>query len=416
MSNHSSLNDSSLREYMTRKLYEKHHDTNYNRVNAIHSKKPNFEFDRNQYQNKTKQGGAEQSINTESTTTSDFENKPIENKPNDAEDVNIYINIEKFNPIDNMDEITMYGMPAESNITQSSAILANPSDYRITMERFSIPSNLPLFIYPPEEIAQELYQVEVLDSDTGIYSVQPLLYQDIAPALGQYPRGIYYYNHLLSFINRALIQAYTECNYEPDFPVSTENAVQLVYEPQTELFYFEVPSDFTLYFSGRIQIRLSLALYINFFPSFYAGFIIDPVDLPMNIIFVPTREVLVGSPVFKQYNQTPCIGIWNTVSKLLILSNTIPVNNEIISSSNQKTQTVLFDFEVAGGVASTLPYQYYPNLHRWYDFNSTQPLQQLQIAVQVVFKDGSNFPLLLQRGEYFSIKLLVRSKKSQLTN
>lgn len=332
-----------------------------------------------------------------------------------VEDENIYVNIQVYNPIDNQDELGQFGITCASNITQSSPIIDDPSQYRICCERFTIPASLPIFIYPSEEVATELYQVEVIDTETGTYDIQPLIYIDWATSLGQYPRGIYYYQHLLTFVNNAIQVAYNNCALDPNFPIDPENAIRMIFEPQTELFYLEVPTDHQLYFSGRIQLRFSLALYLNFFSTFPAQYYEDPVDLPLNFVFTPNRST-VSASIFKQYNETPCISVWNTVAKLLILSNTIPVNNEIISSSNQKSQAVLMDFEPTAGVASSLAYQYFAITHRWYDMIGTTPLNQLQIEVNVVYKDGSTFPLLIQRGEFFSMKLLIRPKESNVTN
>lgn len=328
-------------------------------------------------------------------------------------DDNIYVNVTKYNPLSNPN----FNILSESNITQASAVLDNPSDYRICCERFTIPSSvLPLFVYPSDVIAESIYRVEVYDTQTQINSIKPLQYVEWNQGYTDYDRGVYYYDFLLTLINEALRLCYLEASQNPLFPILPANTPKIFYEASTQLFYWNLPSDFALYFSERIQIRLSRDLIDSYFPSFASKYYLDPNHLQGHILFLQNKP-LAGMTSFNQYNQSPCIGVWSSASKILVLSNTIPVSGEVISSSNQKSQTVLMDFEIeAGSSYNTEPFQFYSNLHRWYDMISNQPLSQLQITCQVVFRDGSQFPMLISRGEFMSFKFLIRKKNSQLTN
>lgn len=328
-------------------------------------------------------------------------------------DTNSYINIELYNPINNPDPIPIR---AVSNITQSSPLLDNPSNYKLACARFSIPANIPLFIYPSEPLATQIYQVELYDTVTGISVKTPLIFQDwCADCL--YPRGVYFYTHMLLMVNTALKSCYTQMLVlNPLFSVPVADAIQIIYETSTQLFYMNIPAFSGLYFNNQLEIRMTTELYIGFFPSFPSkGIFSSPINLPILFVFDSTQRV--GGPtVFRIYNESPCIAIWNQFQKILILSNTIPINPEIISSSNQQTRSLLLDFEPTPSVSSTVPFQFFANIFRWVDLISNQPLSQIEITVQIQYRDGSIFPLYLQKNEAMTIKLVLRLKNSHLTN
>lgn len=330
-----------------------------------------------------------------------------------AADTNSYINIELYNPINNPNPLPIR---AVSNITQSSPLLDNPSNYKIACARFTIPANIPLFIYPADALASQIYKVELFDTATNISVIQPLIFTDWCPDC-LYPRGIYYYSHLLQIVNTALKSCYTQMLVlNPLFTVPVSDAIQIIYEPSTNLFYINIPGYSNLYFNNLLQFRMTTELYLGFFPSFPSkGLFTDPLNLPILFVFDSTQKI--GGPtVFRIYNESPCIAIWNQFQKILILSNSIPINPEIISSSNQQTRSLLLDFEPTPSISSTIPFQYFANIFRWVDLISNQPLSQLEIAVQIQYRDGSIFPLYLQKNEAMTIKLILRLKNSHLTN
>jgi len=294
----------------------------------------------------------------------------------DTDEDNIYINVNKYNPL-NSPDVTIL---TESNITQGQAVLDDPSQYRICCERFTIPSSvLPLFIYPSDAVAESIYRVEVYDTLTEINSIKPLQYVEWNQGYSNYERGVYYYQFLLSLINDALYLCFVECAQNPLFTFNPDNAPTLNYEPSTQLFYWNLNADFISYFTERLQIRLSIDLYDSYFPSFAGKFFTDSNHLQGQILFIQNQP-LAGMTNFNQYNQSPCIGVWSSASKILVLSNTIPVSGEVISSKDNKSQSVLMDFEIDSGSAyNTEPFQFYSNLHRWYDMYSTQPLNRVTV-------------------------------------
>jgi len=355
------------------------------------------------------------SDNPNATNSSTIQNSNLEKDDLNNNDSNTYLNIELYNPISNPTSIPIL---AVSNITQASPILDNPSEFKLAIMRFSIPANLPLFIYPENALAQQIYRVELYDLVSGFSVIQPLIYVDWC-SYCLYERGIYFYQHMLSFVNTALTACYTQMLVlNPSFVIPASDAVQVRYEVSTELFYLTIPqTNSGLYFNNSLQIRFSSELYIGFFPAFVSRGLFQeyPTHLPLQLVMDALDPLPSGSK-FIIYAESPCVALWSQLQKLLITSNTIPINPEVISSSNQQSRNVLLDFEVTPSISSTIPYQYNATILRWVDLISSQPLSNLEIAVLVQYRNGSVFPLYLQKNENMAIKFIIRSKTSWLRN
>jgi hypothetical protein len=355
------------------------------------------------------------STNPNAPSSSTVQNSNLEKDDPNSNDSNTYLNIEVYNPISNP---TSVPIQAVSNITQASPILDNPSEFKLAIMRFSIPANLPLFIYPEDALAQQIYRVELYDLVSGLSVIQPLIYVDDCD-LCFYTRGVYFYQHMLSFVNTALKACYTQMLVlNPSFVIPATDAIRVRYEPTTELFYLSFPqANANLYFNNTLQIRFSSELYIGFFPSFVSRglFLQYPTHLPLQIVMDEVQNILVGTQ-YSIYTESPCVALWSQLQKLLITSNSIPINPEVISSSNQQSRNVLLDFEITPTISSTIPYQYNATILRWVDLISSQPLSQLEIAVLVQYRNGSVFPLYIQKNESLTIKFIIRSKTSWLRN
>jgi len=332
---------------------------------------------------------------------------------------NLYFNVEKYNPpVLGGNKLPII---AQQSITQSEPLLDQPSLYKLAIIRFSIPANIPLLIWPEDDIAESLYKIQLVDVLNNIEVTKPLIYIEYCNEC-LYPRGVYYYFEVLEMINNAFIAAYNEMiSINPSYEPLSPPIIQ--YDPVTTLFNLIVDT-FFLTSNDRYLINCSAELLTNFLPSFVNSASFNVIDrLPVTFIISYRLGYLVqgtvlGTEKFSVQNETPCVAIWNQFQKILIMTNSIPVSPEIISSSDNLRLSVLTDFEPDSGLTNTTtPFQYScQGFIRWVNLNSNFPLSSIQLSILIQYRSGQQFPLYLQSGENFTIKILIRKKKSWLTN
>lgn len=330
---------------------------------------------------------------------------------------NLYFNVEKYNPP------TLGGnkLPviAQQSITQSEPLLDQPSLYKLAIIRFSIPANIPLLIWPEDDIAESLYKIQIVDVLNNIEVTKSLIYIEYCTQC-LYTRGIYFYFEVLEMINNAFVEAYNEMiSINPTYEPLSPPIIQ--YDPVTTLFNLIVDTKY-LTSNSRYLINCSAELITNFLPSFVNSASFNVIDrLPVTFIVNDRLGYFVtvsGIQKFSVQNETTCVAIWNQFQKILIMTNSIPVSPEVISSSDNLRMSVLTDFEPDAGLTNTTtPFQYScQGFIRWVNLNSNFPLSSIQLSILIQYRSGQQFPLYLQSGENFTIKMLIRKKKSWLTN
>jgi hypothetical protein len=221
---------------------------------------------------------------------------------------------------------------------------------------------------------------------------------------------------MLKFVNTALKQAYDELKAN-DSTFTATSSPKFLFDPTTYLFRIQLSADYIS--NTNWELRMSTELFISFFPSFvnFADFQNSGNNLPIQIIINEDFGYYNDdNTIFYLQNEAQCTGIWDQIQKIIFTTNTIPCNPEYISSANGKTESILLDFEPETQVESTLPYQYFANTFRWVNLISNNPLNEIQLAVEVQYKNGDRFPIYIQTNENMTIKMLIRAKKSHLTN
>ena len=324
---------------------------------------------------------------------------------------NIYVNVELYNPYKPIGQ----NLPirADVNVTQQSNILDIAGNYKIAINRFSIPGNRSLFIYPLD--GDNLFRIEIYNTTSNKSIIKNLNYIEPCNAC-LYQRGIYFYNTMLGFVNTAFKEAYDELKIL-DNTFTAAQAPKMIYNPITQLFQLQLSADYIT--NQNWKIRMSSELFIGYFPSFLNTAFFEEAPLHLPIQFVVDTSLgfyNTALTIFNLQNEAPCIEIWDQLAKIIFISNTIPVNPEIISSSDGKTEQILLDFEPTPQIQGTTQYQYQPSLLRWVNLISNNPLNTIQIAVELQYKNGIRTPLFIQVNESMTVKFLIRGLNSHLTN
>lgn len=116
--------------------------------------------------------------------------------------------------------------------------------------------------------------------------------------------------------------------------------------------------------------------------------------------------------IFSQEYQT--IGLWTSLRKIIITSNSIPVQNEFVpSDSISSTLPIITDFVPNiqnPGDTKTIAYYFPQSQYRLVDLKSDLPLNTIDLKIFWQDKLNNTFPLLISSLQQGSIKLAFVKK------
>lgn len=325
---------------------------------------------------------------------------------------------------------------------RSSSVLDNPSDYYVSVIRFSVPTEqLPLFRYdssvstPPCPPGGESIITLVYEPTGQEYSAELILVSD-AVAYPNEP-AVWQVTQYLIMLNRALATAWGLLKAAHPGQPSTAPPI-MVFDAPTQLFSLygqvalrtpgaEVQITCT-YPIARLFGALGFTVDLNYI---YSGpgtnrfiWVLD--DLPgqgFNVVSVN------GVDNYKMTQEFPTVAKWNTVKSISFQVFGIPTTPEALSATagitapgqaveagSDRISFVLTDFEPIAGVADQLAVQYFAaGPLRWYPLVGNMPIRA--ISIQVLYTDATGIvrPVTIGYGSVFSMKLEFRRRDLNLT-
>jgi len=327
----------------------------------------------------------------------------------------IYYNLRVSNPIGSGTVI-----PTAYSSTRVDTILDKCNDYKLSVIRFQLPANFPLFIYPQDP---NLFQVKLTN---GVNSVtQDLIYTQKYETYIE--RGIYYINHYIEILNKALEQAHAALLILD--PTIAYEAPFFVYDSNVSTkIYFVAPVE---YLDGNLSnISLSLSpILFNFgfqeFPVADGNLILhnDFIQLSIFDNKIDNRITIGGSggggggsggkDYYKIYSEADTTSTLNKFSDIVILTDSIPILPENISSQLNETQRILTDFvPVSEQGLNGSYYQYFANVYRYTNLVSNESLRKVDIKIYILYQTGEYYQHRLLPNQYFTAKLMfVRNEK-----
>lgn len=365
---------------------------------------------------------------------------------------NIYYNIQLTN--DNVNGSINGELPqARFYAEQTLPILDNPSEYYLTIARFSISGTLiPLMFFKVQEGQPNpdlgVYSVTLRYNASGNDYQEFTIYIPYNTALPIPPAPIptqakvpyyfiYTYQQMIIILNNAFAAAMTALlagegllpgSIEPPYFVydASQNEVDLIvpYDIITNniSIFFNVPTlnlfvSFTGFFRGVTQPNgtvFELDLWEN--DNGYAK--------PGGTIPAPPAnpDYLIYHPEFVDFNP------WSVLNSLVFTTTSLPIHGEVQPSntnieSTQSGQTsfrqILQDFQpdLTEPGTSTTRLNYFPQgPYRLVDLTSTSPLRRIDLQVFWSDKDNNLYPVLITFGEYVSVKLLFIRKSTYNQN
>ena len=338
----------------------------------------------------------------------------------------IYYNVLVDNDLDK-NKIDDFGNPIvlpkllELDVTNSSVILENPSDYDIAVIRFELPSTLPLFIYPDN--ASDIFRVQMsylnYETNAGVNFIDFI-------GGNLYPRGIYYIKHFLEMVNIAIKQTYDDFIVNAPLLPAQKTALQNVkvpffeYDLNSELIVFIISE---VYLELEVFVRLTPDLHNIYFQGIQVR---SSFTYPNNIRpyedFYPVQLFPLGDPktttngnyfyMESEFNNTPN---FNQLQSILFESDVIPIVPEITQASNDIRERIIMDFSPEQDTPDRTKYTYAPILYRYYNMKSNVPLKSIQLKIGVKYLTSDTiYPMFLQGGEIFSAKILFRKKEKDI--
>jgi len=310
----------------------------------------------------------------------------------------VYYNLRVSNPIEATDVI-----PTSYSSTRVDEILDKCSDYKLSVIRFQLPANFPLFIYPTDET---LFQVKLTNKGSTV--ITNLAYTQKYETYIE--RGIYYVNHFIEIINTALLNAHNDLVIIN--PAIYWEAPFFVYDPNTVTkIYLVAPIEYLDGNTDSNTISLSSKLF-NFglqeFPVADGNLILhnDFIKLSVFDNRIDNKITISGKDYYKIYSEVDTTPTLNKFSDIAVLTDSIPISPENMSSQLNETQRILTDFVPIGeqGLIGSV-YQYFANPYRYTNLVSNEPLRKIDIKIYILYQTGQAFQHRLLPGDYFTAKL-----------
>lgn len=337
-------------------------------------------------------------------------------------------------------------IPAEYSETRTIPVIDKPTDYYLSVVRFSVPmNNVPIFIFQTENGSTQTdpnlgsYSVCLTDSG-GNNSQQKLtfypsqLYVNVPPPPSQNPPTYtqalspYYYvfdiSHMLDMINVALVQAEAALP-----PVAGRDPPFFVYDATTKLVSLKAQEAYYDTFSPgavRIWANIPILRFVSEIPIVSVTELAVAFEKQFYFKVYNTGNNSDGT-ILTMTQETPSLSLWNDVTSVVFTTGRIPINQEAVpveantSDFMVKSQQgipncrpVLTDFEIIAqddaNLRTTL--QYVPTgPYRLVDLMSDMPLRALD--VQVWWQDRSNqlHKITIGAGQHLTMKLLFVKKE-----
>ena len=352
---------------------------------------------------------------------------------------NVYYNIQ----LTNNDE-TGRLFEARYQSEQTQVLLDNPSEFYLTIARFSVPGrNIPLMVFEVQDNQPDpnlgVYSVTLTfgadDYQTFTIYIPHVLNVPVPPSpIPVQIRSPYYYmfayQNMIEFLNTALLTSFNALKAAHPGVVSTEAPYFIYNDSKISLV---MPYS---YITDNIDIYFNLATLQLFeaFEGFFIGanqpngknwrlskfFNDNGYAKPGGVIPVPplTPQYLIYVPEYINFR------MWSVLNSLVFTTTALPINGEIqpavvsieqISTGATEFRSILTDFQpdlTFPGTGRT-QLQYFPQgPYRLLDLTSTQPLRRVDIQVFWADRNNNLYPINLTFTESLSIKLLFIRKST----
>jgi hypothetical protein len=357
---------------------------------------------------------------------------------NDNIYMNIVINGNTPNYPPNMNNSVTGEQPvlAEYSENKTEPFLSKPSEYYAAVTRFVIPLNkVPLFIMPivPNTYVSPIDPGDV-DQSTLVLGIQYLGVKyseyveyiadnDLTPPPAQnLPTQIktpYYYVYtyaaLIEMLNLTLANLWMVSGLAAANP--SINPPYFYYDPALQLISIIVPSLFAVG-TASIFINESSLQFLEAFEYSFNGYNNTGgndyyfIFQNQTQFFYPQYTGTNTSTYYKYTQEYNVLYYWASLRKILVLSNTLPILNEVVPSNNNSGVIVglpiITDFipqlSTAGDTRSIAIYNP-SSQYRLIDLNGQSPISKIDIKLLWQDVQGNSYPIYISAGQEISLKI-----------
>ena len=308
-------------------------------------------------------------------------------------DDNIYYNI----VVDSIQGSNIIPLTFDENRVQP--IVDNPSDYELAVERFRLPlTNMPIFLWKPNK-----FSVKMTYGGSEVNEIVTF----IPNGNNIYGDAIWSYQEFATMVNNALDNAYAALKILQPLMPPTE-APFLSFDSSVDLFKWNIEQAY----STTTKVYFNQDLYF-LFVSFqniavtFGGDRFYQLQCKNNF---NNSTTINGKAYFSSYQEFPTLSKWNDLQRILFETD-IPINNEILPTQQNVTQTILTDFLPIDSINNRQSLQYYPNGPlRYYDLISTVPMRRMNLRGYWVDKDDKKYPIYLSDTDSFDMKIIFKKR------
>ena len=278
-------------------------------------------------------------------------------------------------------------------------VLKKPSDYNICCVRFQIPSiNIPILFF-------NNYTFSIKLSYGSSTVSKPLIWIPNALTNPYAPKQpIYDYQELVNSLNTALVSAKNDLNaLEP--AVIPFDAPFITYNPDNSLFDLNAETaGYDNSLVNYVSIIFSSDLFVLFsnLQDFFLNANETRIVVQNNF---NNSTVFNAKPYLFMRQSQESLELWAEINRIIILSNSIPIRQELSPTQEDVTKRILFDFNVTGRPDKGKITFFLQGPPRYSDMLSDYPMNQVDCEFVWADSDGNNYPIYLNLNDNCSCKL-----------
>ena len=299
----------------------------------------------------------------------------------------------------------------EFNKSYLNPIIENPSDWELSIERFTVPmSNIPIFFF---ENNKYIVSIRIVASNNIEYKKSE--YITIVPSIPEnldFNDKIVIWNikDFLDGINISIKNCILYIMNQPNFPLVDKLNLY------TQLQYDTINKRNRILYQSEFHTK-NWELYFNdplfsYFQGFQNEIYTDPIyRYKIKTSSIPDNTYNIGGnnylSVYEEWNNIP---LWSALQSILF-ETSMPVETEIVGTENNVYRYIISDFIPIQDDLDRSSIQYYNtgNL-RWYPLSSKTPLYNINLFVK--WEDRNNVVRAIYIPELgnFEIKIHFRKK------
>lgn len=332
--------------------------------------------------------------NQNSRMLQDFRNtKDVENY--EVVDEKIYYNLKLYN--DGLEPI-----PVRFNINRVDSIIENNTqEWEVGVENFSVPTYLIPILLTFEDDAYTISITEVATKTTFDINVPLRKYVD--------DDQVFDYESIVLAVNENMASLCDDIFGLTEYPFILYNG--------SGSFDFYFPPLFTtnrqdplnkINRAYRITFDLTLSRLFNCFETDSEGTFESSLRQGENLITWNGVDYTVRK---SQWDPRAAMIRW---TRILFLTDTIPIRDELIGTENNKMQSQLLDYIINNRILDTTNINYFPQYVKYNNLLNSADLRRMTVRVMLEYEDGTLYPLEIVTGTNFFMKIVFRRKNNGL--